>query len=121
MSDQFNQPDLGLPSREYYLDPDYRWAVDAYIRLATNVALEFGADVNTAEQQIRDAVAFETTLANVRYKRHRHLDSETNNTCTNKTTRRQNNIGLPLLGWPNNNFAILFPGCGDTVYTFSSF
>ena len=52
--------------------------MDAYVRLATNVALEFGADVNTAEQQIRDAVAFETTLANVRYKLHLHMYWETN-------------------------------------------
>ncbi|XP_052765248.1 neprilysin-1-like [Mya arenaria] len=61
----FDQQDFGLPSRTYYLDESYRPMVEAYIRLATNVAIEFGANITTAEAEIREAVAFETAIANI--------------------------------------------------------
>ncbi|KAH3712313.1 hypothetical protein DPMN_072008 [Dreissena polymorpha] len=54
-----------MPSREYYLQSRYRTLLEAYITLARDIAIVFGANTLTAEREIRDAVDFEIAIANV--------------------------------------------------------
>ncbi|XP_064610281.1 neprilysin-1-like [Liolophura sinensis] len=61
---QLDQPELGMPSREYYHDPESK-VVKSYLRFIVKVALVLGADPDQAETDARDVVCFETELANV--------------------------------------------------------
>lgn len=65
MCSQFSQQEFGMPSREYYLQSRYRPLLEAYITLARDIAIVFGANISTAEAEIRDAVDFEIAIANV--------------------------------------------------------
>ncbi|XP_052252371.1 neprilysin-4-like isoform X2 [Dreissena polymorpha] len=61
----FSQQEFGMPSREYYLQSRYRTLLEAYITLARDIAIVFGANTLTAEREIRDAVDFEIAIANI--------------------------------------------------------
>ncbi|XP_046572209.1 endothelin-converting enzyme 2-like isoform X2 [Haliotis rubra] len=60
-----DQAQLGMPSRDYYLKPRNDEHVMVYQNLATDVAVLFGADRTEAEQQMKDMVDFEITIANL--------------------------------------------------------
>lgn len=61
----FDQQDFGMPSRDYYLDPKYANKVEAYRVMIRDIAIEFGADPSTAENDTIDIVEFETAIANI--------------------------------------------------------
>ena len=61
---QLDQPDLGMPSPDYYLKDDVAF-LKVYEKYARDVAIMFGADKATASQQIHDTVQLEMQLANV--------------------------------------------------------
>lgn len=58
-------PGLGLPGRLYYLQDGLSFMREAYVALATSVAVLFGANRTTAEREMRDMLALETDIANV--------------------------------------------------------
>lgn len=63
---KLNQPGFGLPGRLYYLVPDLEHMRDAYVKLASSVAVLFGAERMTAEQAMKEVLELETELANVK-------------------------------------------------------
>jgi predicted metalloendopeptidase len=58
-----------MPDRKYYLDTrkTYRDMVEAYIIMARDIAIEFGANPETADKETREFVRFEADIANVYY------------------------------------------------------
>lgn len=70
---QLDQPELGMPGREYYLkesDGEYK---DAYLRFMISMAQLLGAAEETAKREMTEVLEFEEKLANVRafYKKRR--------------------------------------------------
>ncbi|XP_040061858.1 neprilysin-2 isoform X2 [Ixodes scapularis] len=59
-----DQTSLGLPDRTYLLKGLNDSAVAAYLKLMTEAAQLLGADKKSAEAELREALQFETTLAN---------------------------------------------------------
>lgn len=59
-----DQADLGLPSREYYVQGTQQ--LEAYGRFMVDIAQLLGASLDQAERDMRDALEFESQLANVR-------------------------------------------------------
>lgn len=62
---QIDQPDFGMPSREYFLhDPgsDY---IQAYLQYMTDTAVLLGATRSDAEREMREVFLFETKIANI--------------------------------------------------------
>jgi membrane metallo-endopeptidase-like protein 1 len=56
---------FGMPSRTYMIKGQEDPMVQAYQRLATNIAIAFGAEAMVAETDMREVVAFEIRLAEV--------------------------------------------------------
>lgn len=68
MSFQIDQTTLGLPNRDYFLDPNNTKFIKAYKSFILSVAYLLGAQPSVALQDVNDLVEFETTLASVGYK-----------------------------------------------------
>ncbi|KAI0221727.1 Neprilysin-4 [Lamellibrachia satsuma] len=62
---QFDQAGLGLPSRDYFLDPRYTNQLNAYRRFTTEVAIALGGDHNDSARDMNAMVDFEISLANI--------------------------------------------------------
>lgn len=62
---QLDQPELSMPSKEYYLMEGDEIYKNAYLRYMINVAKILGADEVTAERDMTDVLRFEEKLANV--------------------------------------------------------
>ncbi|XP_054714705.1 neprilysin-4-like isoform X2 [Uloborus diversus] len=60
---QLDQADLGLPSREYYMQGTQQ--LDAYGQFMVDIARLLGAPQEVAEQDMRDVLEFEMQLANL--------------------------------------------------------
>ena len=54
-----------MPSRDYYLKESSRRELLAYYRLMVEVSILLGSDSATAEQDMKDVLAFEIFFANV--------------------------------------------------------
>lgn len=54
-----------MPSRDYYLDAKYKHMVEAYRIMIRDIALEFGANPDTVDNETREIVQLETAIANV--------------------------------------------------------
>lgn len=65
LSFQLDQADLGMMSRDYYMNGIDDLRLQAYEQYAVNVAMLFGANHSAAKQEMRDMILFEITLANV--------------------------------------------------------
>ncbi|KAL3862332.1 hypothetical protein ACJMK2_008309 [Sinanodonta woodiana] len=63
-----DQPEFGLPSRAYLVEPQYEDRRQAYKKLAVSVAVFFGADPNVAETDMQDVLKFEIDIANITMK-----------------------------------------------------
>ncbi|XP_078584579.1 neprilysin-like [Branchiostoma floridae x Branchiostoma japonicum] len=63
----FDQADLGLSSRQYFLNPDLSFYRDGYLNYSIDIALKLRGDNDraTVVQQMTDMVDFETKLANI--------------------------------------------------------
>jgi len=62
---QLDQPQFGMPSRDYFLKSRDDRALMAYESYATAVATSLGANPVTALRDMHDMVDFEILLANV--------------------------------------------------------
>uniref|UniRef100_A0A182K3W4 Neprilysin, neutral endopeptidase 1 n=1 Tax=Anopheles christyi TaxID=43041 RepID=A0A182K3W4_9DIPT len=62
---QFDQTSLGLPTRDYYLQPGNRKYLDAYRQFMMEVIGLLGVPPETARQATDEMVEFETQLANI--------------------------------------------------------
>lgn len=62
---QFDQTNLGLPTREYYLQDSNVKYLNAYQRFMSEVMLKLGAPKDTAMQTAEDLINFETQLASI--------------------------------------------------------
>ncbi|KAK3104558.1 hypothetical protein FSP39_004964 [Pinctada imbricata] len=62
---QLDQPELGLPSRHYYLDDQNSSFVRSYLKYMKDIAVLLGADELRARKEMEDVLKFETMLANV--------------------------------------------------------
>eukprot|EP00106_Octopus_bimaculoides_P018549 XP_014785991.1 PREDICTED: neprilysin-2-like [Octopus bimaculoides] len=60
-----DQAHLGMPSRDYYLDPNDIQYVDAYENFMVSVSELLGADRNFSRKELREVIQFETELANI--------------------------------------------------------
>ncbi|XP_029651468.1 neprilysin-1-like [Octopus sinensis] len=60
-----DQAHLGMPSRDYYLDPNDIQYVDAYENFMVSVSELLGADRNFSGKELREVIQFETELANI--------------------------------------------------------
>ena len=60
-----DQPDLGMPSRDYYLKPRNDTMLMAYQTMLEEMIGAFGADPAVAKQDAKEIVDFEIELANV--------------------------------------------------------
>lgn len=60
---QFDQTSLGLPTRDYFLQPSNRAYLDAYKEYAVQVMLMCGASENASRQAADEILQFETELA----------------------------------------------------------
>lgn len=62
---QIDQPTLGMPSREYYVDgPDSEY-IESYLRFMISVAILLGAEEETAIREMHQVFQFETKIANL--------------------------------------------------------
>ncbi|GAB6022947.1 Neprilysin-4 [Chamberlinius hualienensis] len=61
---QLDQPELGLPGRDYYIQEDTK-VVDAYYKFMLETALLLGADPETAGEDTTEILKFERELANL--------------------------------------------------------
>ena len=61
------QPDLGMPNRDYFLKARNDTTLLAYQKLIKDIAVTFGADEMAAEHDAKDVVDLEIDLANVRF------------------------------------------------------
>jgi predicted metalloendopeptidase len=57
-----DQPELGMPSKEYYHKAEY---VAVYEKFAADTAVIFGADEARAKKEMKEAVQLEIKLADV--------------------------------------------------------
>ena len=62
---QMDQPSLGMPSRDFYLDASGSKFKDAYLRYMVDAAVLMGADPDTALHDMTQVLEFETKVANV--------------------------------------------------------
>nr|QHX41531.1 neprilysin-like 1 [Octopus vulgaris] len=60
-----DQPSFGMPGQKYYLKGRNDTKLKAYEKLAVQMAINFGADPKTAEEDMSDMVDLEIKLANI--------------------------------------------------------
>lgn len=71
-----DQTSLGMPSRDYFLKARNDSTLLAYQKMIKDLAVAFGADPDTAEQDVKDFVDFEIELANITMRREDRRDPE---------------------------------------------
>lgn len=64
---QFDQTSLGLPSRDYYLQPANAPYLEAYKNYIIRIVALLGAPLHDATHQAEELINFETRLARVRH------------------------------------------------------
>lgn len=62
---QIDQPDFGMPSREYYLNDRVSDYIHAYLQYMVDTAVLFGANQTDAERDMYQVLQFETKIANI--------------------------------------------------------
>ncbi|GFG41004.1 hypothetical protein Cfor_12600 [Coptotermes formosanus] len=62
---QFDQTSLGLPSRDYYLQPSYVHYLEAYKNYLIKIAILLGAPLGDATHQAEELINFEIRLARI--------------------------------------------------------
>lgn len=63
---QLDQTSLGLPTRDYYLQPANTMYLQAYTEYLTRVASLLGASVENVTKDAQETINFETSLAKVK-------------------------------------------------------
>lgn len=62
---QIDQPDFGMPSREYYLNDRVSDYIHAYLQYMVDTAILFGANQTDAERDMYQVLQLETRIANI--------------------------------------------------------
>lgn len=62
---QFDQTSLGLPTRDYFLQPSNTIYLEAYKNYLIRIAILLGASLNNATIDAKELIEFETQLASV--------------------------------------------------------
>ncbi|KAG0711612.1 Neprilysin-4 [Chionoecetes opilio] len=76
---QLDQPELGLPGREYFINPgDYQYR-EAYLDLMLNVAQMLGAPLSVALNDMTDVLHFETHLSRIDWSQYLNIITWHNN------------------------------------------
>ncbi|KAK7475945.1 hypothetical protein BaRGS_00032834, partial [Batillaria attramentaria] len=73
---QLDQPDLGMPSPDYYLKSEDASFLTAYEKFAYQVALMLGANETIAKTDVHDLVELEVKLANITIPQAERRDNE---------------------------------------------
>ncbi|CAG5127738.1 unnamed protein product, partial [Candidula unifasciata] len=73
---QLDQPDLGMPSADYFLHSEAASKLEAYKKFAQDVAVMLGAQTGVAAKDIEDMVNFEIELAKIIIPKEERRDSE---------------------------------------------
>ncbi|KAK7093251.1 neprilysin-1-like [Littorina saxatilis] len=93
---QLDQPDLGMPSPDYYLKSEDAQFLRVYEEYATEVAKVFGASESRAEREIRDLVELEIKLANITVPQAERRDNEK---MYNRMTVKDLQDSVPGFDW----------------------
>jgi predicted metalloendopeptidase len=64
---QFDQTSLGLPTRDYFLQPSNMVYLEAYKNYFIKISTLLGAPLDNVTQEAETLINFETRLAEVRY------------------------------------------------------
>jgi predicted metalloendopeptidase len=62
---QFDQASLGLPTKDYFLQPSNKMYLEAYKNYLIKISTLLGAPLDYASQQAEALINFETRLAKV--------------------------------------------------------
>uniref|UniRef100_W8BVC8 Membrane metallo-endopeptidase-like 1 n=1 Tax=Ceratitis capitata TaxID=7213 RepID=W8BVC8_CERCA len=93
---QIDQPQLALPSRDYYLKPSSENDLKAYLKYMTQTAILLGASPATAGKELDEVLQFEIKLVNASLpEADRHDTSAIYNKITLPELQRQ----VPQLNW----------------------
>ncbi|XP_033097749.1 membrane metallo-endopeptidase-like 1 isoform X4 [Anneissia japonica] len=93
---KIDQPELGMPSREYYLYSEYADIKEAYLTYMTTVATMLNGDSLMVKQDMADLLDFETKLANLTTPEEELRDNEA---LYNLMTLEELSAYVPLIDW----------------------
>ncbi|XP_061163331.1 neprilysin-like [Saccostrea echinata] len=93
---QLDQPELGMPSRDYYLRGVEDEDVQIYEKFAINVAMMFGANETQARIDMREMVELEIELANITTPQEQRRDGEE---LYNRMTVKELHERIPGFNW----------------------
>ncbi|ESO99463.1 hypothetical protein LOTGIDRAFT_158548 [Lottia gigantea] len=93
---QLDQPDLGMPSRDYYLKGRHHNTVLEYENFAREVAELFGANKSIAERDIALMIDLETEIANLTIPPDQRRDNEK---LYNRMTVKELSEKIPGFDW----------------------
>ncbi|CAL1541739.1 unnamed protein product [Lymnaea stagnalis] len=93
---QLDQPELGMPSPDYYLHNNAQHKLRAYKKFALDVAMMFKADPEVAEKGVDEIVKFEVELARITIPKSQRRDNEK---MYNKWTIKEFSRQVPELDW----------------------
>ncbi|XP_050412278.1 neprilysin-4 isoform X2 [Patella vulgata] len=93
---QLDQPDLGMPSRDYYLKGRNNKAVLVYEKFAQEVAALLGANKTIAERDIALMIDLETEIANLTIPQDQRRDNEK---LYNRMTIKELSERIPGFDW----------------------
>ncbi|XP_022344016.2 neprilysin-like [Crassostrea virginica] len=93
---QLDQPELGMPSRDYYLRGVEDENVQIYEKFAIDVAMMFGADEAQARKDMREMVELEIELANITIPQDQRRDGEE---LYNRMTIKELHDKIPEFDW----------------------
>lgn len=62
---QIGEPKLSLSTKDYFFNAEHQNLRDAYLRYSTNIAILLGAEVDTANSDMKDVFDLDIQIANV--------------------------------------------------------
>ena len=93
---QIDQLQLGLPSRDYFLDEQSDRDLDAYLIYMTEVSHILGANQSYAAQELRKIIEFEKALANISVEEVNRIDTSA---IYDKISIKDLTAKVPQINW----------------------
>ncbi|KAL3861753.1 hypothetical protein ACJMK2_007776 [Sinanodonta woodiana] len=93
---QLEQPELSMPSRDYYLKDNSSRYMRAYLTYMIDIATLLGAEKNTAIKEMKQVLQFETALAKVSQPQNERHDTGAR---YKKITIKQLQTLVPMFDW----------------------
>ena len=93
---QIDQLQLGLPSRDYFLDEQSDRDLDAYLAYMTEVSHILGANQSYAAQELRKIIEFEKALANISVEEVNRIDTSA---IYDKISIKDLTTKVPQINW----------------------